>query len=60
MLKDVRHCLAEARALGIELQLGALAETLYARAADSGHGEQDFAAVYAAVGENFAGLRALR
>ena len=45
MLKDVRHCLAEARALGIELQLGALAEQLYARAADSGHGEQDFAAV---------------
>jgi 3-hydroxyisobutyrate dehydrogenase-like beta-hydroxyacid dehydrogenase len=50
MLKDVRHCLAEARALGVELELGALAETLYAKAADEGHGGQDFAAVYAARG----------
>jgi 3-hydroxyisobutyrate dehydrogenase-like beta-hydroxyacid dehydrogenase len=49
MLKDVRHCIAEARALGIELELGAVAETLYARAADSGAGEKDFAAVYAAL-----------
>ena len=49
MLKDVRHCIAEARALGIELKLGALAETLYARAADQGLGEKDFAAVYSAV-----------
>jgi 3-hydroxyisobutyrate dehydrogenase len=49
MLKDVRHTLDEARALGVELRLGALAETLYARAADTGHGEQDFAAVYTAV-----------
>jgi 3-hydroxyisobutyrate dehydrogenase len=49
MLKDVRHCLAEARALGLELELGALAETLYARAAESGLGEKDFAAVYSAL-----------
>jgi 3-hydroxyisobutyrate dehydrogenase len=49
MLKDVRHCVAEARALGVELKLGALAETLYAKAADSGQGEKDFAAVYAAL-----------
>jgi 3-hydroxyisobutyrate dehydrogenase-like beta-hydroxyacid dehydrogenase len=49
MLKDVRHCLDEARALGIELQLGAVAETLYARAAEAGHGESDFAAVYTAL-----------
>jgi 3-hydroxyisobutyrate dehydrogenase len=49
MLKDVRHCLEEARRLGIELQLGALAEQVYAEAAESGHGEQDFAAVYTAV-----------
>jgi 3-hydroxyisobutyrate dehydrogenase-like beta-hydroxyacid dehydrogenase len=49
MLKDVRHTLDEARALGIDLKLPALAEGLYARAADAGHGEQDFAAVYAAV-----------
>jgi 3-hydroxyisobutyrate dehydrogenase-like beta-hydroxyacid dehydrogenase len=49
MLKDVRHTLDEARALGIELELGALAERLYAKAAESGHSEQDFAAVYTAV-----------
>jgi 3-hydroxyisobutyrate dehydrogenase-like beta-hydroxyacid dehydrogenase len=47
MLKDVRHCIAEAGALGIELKLGALAEILYSQAADSGQGEKDFAAVYA-------------
>jgi 3-hydroxyisobutyrate dehydrogenase len=49
MLKDVRHCMDEARALGIELKLGALAETLYAKAAEDGLGEKDFAAVYSAV-----------
>jgi 3-hydroxyisobutyrate dehydrogenase-like beta-hydroxyacid dehydrogenase len=49
MLKDVRHTLEQARSLGIELELGALAERLYAEAAQSGHAEQDFAAVYAAV-----------
>jgi len=46
MLKDVRHTLAEARALGIELRLPALAERFYARAADASHSEDDFAAVY--------------
>jgi 3-hydroxyisobutyrate dehydrogenase-like beta-hydroxyacid dehydrogenase len=49
MLKDVRHCIAEARALGLELKLGALAETLYSQAAENGHGEKDFAGVYAAI-----------
>jgi 3-hydroxyisobutyrate dehydrogenase-like beta-hydroxyacid dehydrogenase len=49
MLKDIRHCLAEAEALGVELRLGALAETLYAKAAAEGHGEEDFAAVLHAV-----------
>ena len=49
MLKDLRHTLDEARALGIELQLPSLAEELYARAAESGHAEEDFAAVYTAV-----------
>jgi 3-hydroxyisobutyrate dehydrogenase-like beta-hydroxyacid dehydrogenase len=49
MLKDVRHCIAEARALGIELRLGTLAETFYAKAADEGLGEKDFAAVYSAL-----------
>ncbi|HEX2126838.1 MAG TPA: NAD(P)-dependent oxidoreductase [Thermoleophilaceae bacterium] len=48
MLKDVRHCIAEARALGVELRMGAMAETLYARAAEEGHGEEDFAAVITA------------
>jgi 3-hydroxyisobutyrate dehydrogenase len=50
MLKDVRHCLEEARALGVELRLGTLAEGLYARAAEEGHGEEDFAAVITVVG----------
>jgi 3-hydroxyisobutyrate dehydrogenase-like beta-hydroxyacid dehydrogenase len=50
MLKDVRHTLDEARSLGIDLELSALAEMLYARAAEGGHGEQDFAAIYTAVG----------
>jgi 3-hydroxyisobutyrate dehydrogenase len=49
MLKDIRHCIAEARALGVELRLGTLAESLYAKAADEGHGEEDFAAVLRAV-----------
>ena len=45
MLKDVRHCLNEAKALGVELRLGSLVEPLYTRAAEFGHGEEDFAAV---------------
>ena len=45
MLKDVRHCLAEARALGVELPLALAAERLYAAADRAGHGEADFAAV---------------
>jgi 3-hydroxyisobutyrate dehydrogenase-like beta-hydroxyacid dehydrogenase len=48
MLKDVRHTLEEARALGVELRLPALAEGFYARAADAGHAEEDFAAIYTA------------
>jgi 3-hydroxyisobutyrate dehydrogenase-like beta-hydroxyacid dehydrogenase len=49
MLKDVRHCLAEAEALGVELRLGSLVEGLYAQAARESHGEEDFAAVITAV-----------
>jgi 2-hydroxy-3-oxopropionate reductase len=49
MLKDVRHCLDEAQALGVELRLGSLVEPLLARAAESGHAEDDFAAVIRAV-----------
>ena len=45
MLKDVRHCLAEARALGVELPLAERAERLYAEAAEAGLGDRDFAAV---------------
>ena len=49
MLKDVRHCLDEARELGVELRLGSLVEPLFARAAEQGHGEEDFAAVIRAL-----------
>jgi 3-hydroxyisobutyrate dehydrogenase-like beta-hydroxyacid dehydrogenase len=49
MLKDVRHCIEEASALGIDLRLAAAAERLYGRAEQAGHGEQDFAAVYTAL-----------
>jgi 3-hydroxyisobutyrate dehydrogenase-like beta-hydroxyacid dehydrogenase len=49
MLKDVRHCLDEARALGVELRLGAFVEPLFAKAAEAGHGEEDFAAVIRAL-----------
>jgi len=49
MLKDVRHCLNEARALGVELRLGSFVEPLFARAAEQGHGEEDFAAVIRAM-----------
>jgi 3-hydroxyisobutyrate dehydrogenase len=49
MLKDIRHCLAEAEALGVELRLGRVVEALYAKAAEEGHGEEDFAAVITAV-----------
>jgi 3-hydroxyisobutyrate dehydrogenase-like beta-hydroxyacid dehydrogenase len=49
MLKDVRHCLAEAGELGIRLELGPLAESLYSQAVEDGHGGDDFAAVVTAV-----------
>jgi 3-hydroxyisobutyrate dehydrogenase len=45
MLKDVRHCLEEGRALGIELRLAGVAERMYSEAAADGHGDEDFAAV---------------
>ena len=45
MLKDIRHCLAEARALGVRFELGEAAERLYAEADGRGLGERDFAAV---------------
>src|SRR4051794_39244948 len=49
MLKDVRHALAEAEALGEQFDLAADAEALYAAADEAGLGEQDFAAVAEAV-----------
>jgi 3-hydroxyisobutyrate dehydrogenase-like beta-hydroxyacid dehydrogenase len=49
MLKDVRHCLNEAGALGLDLPLARLAESMYAKAAEAGFGESDFAAVIEAV-----------
>jgi 3-hydroxyisobutyrate dehydrogenase-like beta-hydroxyacid dehydrogenase len=49
MLKDLRHTLDEARALGIDLRLPGLAESFYTRADEAGHGQQDFAAVYTAL-----------
>jgi NAD-binding of NADP-dependent 3-hydroxyisobutyrate dehydrogenase len=42
MLKDLRHTLEEARALGIELRLPTLAEGFFERALETGHGEEDF------------------
>jgi 3-hydroxyisobutyrate dehydrogenase len=49
MLKDVRHALAEAHGLGLELDVAQLAERLYERAAEAGHGGDDFAAIVTAV-----------
>jgi 3-hydroxyisobutyrate dehydrogenase len=49
MLKDVRHCIDEAKALGVDLPLAKLAESMYAKADEAGFGEADFAAVIEAV-----------
>jgi 3-hydroxyisobutyrate dehydrogenase-like beta-hydroxyacid dehydrogenase len=49
MLKDVRHCLEEAAAVGADFTLAADAEALYAAADRAGLGERDFAAVAEAV-----------
>lgn len=51
MLKDVRHCLAEADRLGARMELGKTAESAYSRADRKGLGEQDFAAVVEVVEE---------
>jgi 3-hydroxyisobutyrate dehydrogenase-like beta-hydroxyacid dehydrogenase len=50
MLKDVRHCLAEAENLGVPMRVAAATETLYAEADDAGHYDDDFAAVAEQVG----------
>jgi 3-hydroxyisobutyrate dehydrogenase-like beta-hydroxyacid dehydrogenase len=49
MLKDVRHCLAEARELGVDLEVAGSAESRYALAEAEGLGGKDFAAVIRAV-----------
>ena len=49
MLKDLRHAIAEAKALGQDFDLASEAEALYAAADAAGLGEQDFAAVAEAV-----------
>ena len=50
MLKDVRHCITEARALGLEPRVAAAAEGLYSAAEAAGHYDDDFAAVAESVG----------
>ncbi len=50
MLKDVRHCLAEAEALGVDMRVAGAAEGLYAEADAAGHYDDDFAAVAEQVG----------
>ena len=49
MLKDVRHCIAEARKLGLEPAMAQAAERHYSQAQASGHGGSDFSAVIEAV-----------
>jgi 3-hydroxyisobutyrate dehydrogenase-like beta-hydroxyacid dehydrogenase len=49
MLKDVRHCIAEAHRLGAPSQLSEVAESLYSSADRAGLGGRDFAAVREAV-----------
>ena len=55
MLKDVRHCLTEAEAVGSPFSLAEDAERLYAEAAADGGDSRDFAAVVE-VSERAAGL----
>jgi 3-hydroxyisobutyrate dehydrogenase-like beta-hydroxyacid dehydrogenase len=45
MLKDVRHCIAEAEELGLDLRVASAAESLYAEAEEAGRYDDDFAAV---------------
>jgi 3-hydroxyisobutyrate dehydrogenase-like beta-hydroxyacid dehydrogenase len=45
MLKDIRHCLAEVRDLGIDPTVAEVVEKLFADAVEDGHGQEDFAAI---------------
>jgi 3-hydroxyisobutyrate dehydrogenase-like beta-hydroxyacid dehydrogenase len=49
MLKDVRHCIREAEALGVDLPFARLTESFYAKAAESGLGAKDFVGVIDAI-----------
>jgi len=49
MLKDVRHCLEEAEAVGVDMKLAATAAKRYAEASDKDLGNSDFAAVVSVV-----------
>ncbi|HEX8854263.1 MAG TPA: NAD(P)-dependent oxidoreductase [Thermoleophilaceae bacterium] len=51
MLKDVRHALDSARDAKAAMPLGERIEGLYARAAEEGHGDEDFAAVILSIEE---------
>jgi 3-hydroxyisobutyrate dehydrogenase len=51
MLKDVRHCIREADALGVDLPVAKAVESLYSQAAEIGLGGQDFAAVIEGIGQ---------
>ena len=50
MLKDVRHCIREADAMGVELPVAKAVESLYSQAAENGLGGRDFAAVIEVIG----------
>src|SRR5205823_10057385 len=52
MLKDVRHCLREAEALGVPLSVASAGEKLYAEADREGLGERDFAAIVRVAARN--------
>jgi 3-hydroxyisobutyrate dehydrogenase-like beta-hydroxyacid dehydrogenase len=51
MLKDVRHCIREADALGVDVPVARLAESLFSQADESGLGGRDFAAVIEVIGQ---------
>ena len=49
MLKDVRLCLDEARAAGFAFDFGEATEAILSEADAQGHGDEDFAALLAAL-----------
>jgi len=55
MLKDVRHCLEEAKHLGGAMPLATKAEAIYTVADHRGHGAEDFAAIVTVIEEGTTG-----